>query len=181
MRSHKPREPRIDDTPIEPAPVAPAFAGKWALVYTEPRKEAVAVADLMASGWPAFSPMQTIWVTRAHIKRRTHAALFPRYAFVGIADHATQSIKSCKGVAALLPMPVAPSVVYALSARQANGEFDYAKPEIDPASLYHVGQTVTILGKPARIVSVGKRIKALMSILGGETTVEVGLDALGAG
>lgn len=79
------REPKLDDSPIDPAPVAPDFAGTWALVYTEPRREEMAVQDLIANGWPAWCPMMTVWVTsKAMVKARAHRPLFPRYIFVGL-------------------------------------------------------------------------------------------------
>lgn len=214
------REARVDDSPIDPAPVAPPFAGTWALVYTEPRREEVAVADLTANGWPAWCPMLTTWITAAHVKRRAHRPLFPRYIFVGIDTSAKAvlserrivarrisdeglgayeikdlgpvgraSIEGCKGVAGLIgaeePMPVPPRVIYGLSERQANGEFDHTRTPVDAAAMFSVGETIRISRGPleghcAQIATIfhDGRVRLLMMMLNGEITAETGIESI---
>lgn len=184
------REPRVDDSPIDPALPAPEFAGQWALVYTEPRREALAVTSMQENGWPAFCPMESTWVTRAHVKRRTHQALFPRYVFVGLSDAGTVSIKKCKGVAGLIgaeyPVAVNPNVIYGLSDRQTQGEFDRTKPKADLTALYSIGQDIQIMhgpmeGHQAKVTAMWPdgRVRLLMMMLGGEVPIEMGLDQIG--
>ena len=181
------REPRVDDSPIPPSPVAPQFAGTWALAYTEPRREALAVESLQEAGWLAYCPMETVWVTRAHIKRRSHQALFPRYVFVGLTETGNSAIRSCKGVAGLIgsdcPMAVPPRVIYGLSDRQASGEFDRTRTIDDLAARYSIGQVIRLShgamdGHTGAITAIfpDGRVRLLMSMLGGEIPVEIGLD-----
>ncbi len=185
------REPKLDDSPIDPAPLAPDFSGTWALVYTAPRKEAQAVADLIANGWPAWCPMMTVWITTRHVKRREHRPLFPRYAFVALAEHGRTPIRECKGVAGLIgqdePFPVPLRVIEGLSRRQEAGEFDQTVAIPDRAAMFRIGEQIRMSRGPmegldGRIVSIGPdgRIRLLMMMLGGEIAVEAGVEQIAA-
>jgi transcriptional antiterminator RfaH len=91
---------------------------RWYVVYTQPRQEARAEANLRRQSFEAWSP--SVRRVRRHARRAESvlAPLFPRYLFVRLdqASHTGRSINGTFGVAHLLcngdtPLPVPAGLV----------------------------------------------------------------------
>ena len=74
---------------------------QWYLIYTKPRKEQIALQNLIAQGYEAQLPMFKLEKIVRNKKSLEEEPLFPRYLFIRLDEQASQSwspIRSTIGV-----------------------------------------------------------------------------------
>ena len=100
--SYKNRAVKVVLDPPKPAALAEVFtgpdgkAGRWTVMRTGPKQEAVAVDALKEDGYAAFCPVITKWKRVGQTLSIRHEPLFPRYVFVGIKPGARRSLNACR-------------------------------------------------------------------------------------
>jgi len=154
---------------------------RWYVAATAPRRERVALDNLVQQGFRGFLP--TLMETRRHARQFRTAAvpLFPRYIFVVLDRERPgwRRINGTRGVERLIsdrdgPVAVAPGVVEALVAAT------------DSRGVVHFGGANLVVGDSVRVVAgpfagaLGvlqrldgpARAQVLLSLLGGAVKVE---------
>ena len=167
-------------------PIGPEESERWFCVYTQPKREFVALKNLEAQSYCCFLPAFLKTVRHARRTRKARIALFPRYLFVQIdvAEQAWTPIRSTVGVTDLVlrndrPQPVPDGIVTTLRAAvNVDGHVDF-RDEIE------VGQNVRLLSGPffnlvGRLQHMDDRgrAKVLLDILGGQRLVHAEKTAL---
>lgn len=154
---------------------------RWHVIYTLPRMEAAAHAQLERQGFEAFFPR--IWETRRHARRTetVRAFLFPRYGFVRFDPERDRwrSINGTIGVAGLVmahdrPQPVPRGIVETMVASTAADGitvFDYGLKEGDPVRLVS-GPFSGELGILERLDN-GGRVALLLSFMNGSVRLKI--------
>ena len=80
---------------------------QWYLIYTKPKKEQVALQNLVAQGYEAQLPMFKSEKIIRHKKSVEEEPLFPRYCFIRLDEQGSQSwspIRSTIGVSHMVKM-----------------------------------------------------------------------------
>ncbi len=163
----------------------PAIAGKrWYLVYSKPRQEEIAKANLQRQGFVCYLPMAR--QPRRRMGRRITCIepLFPRYLFIAL-DTVTDNwapIRSTIGVSSLVrfgsePAVVPTELVEALAAREDEsgvqqlplGEFEKGD-RVRVADGPMAGYEGLFLAKTSR-----ERVTILLDIVGKTTRVSTSL------
>ena len=160
---------------------------RWYVAQSAPRKEGVAIQNLLRQGFRACCPRVTR--TRRHARRfyTAQEPLFPGYVFVGIdvSDQPWRSVNGTLGVTRLLtdgkgPVPLQDGLVdqMLVMAREA-GDEAAAQPALEP------GQDVRFRSGPfaefvGRVLSLkaGQRVEVLLRLMNREVVVGAGLDDL---
>ena len=157
---------------------------KWYVMYTKPRQEAVALANLLRQNYTVFYPQARVLKRRAGKSSNTVVeSLFPRYMFVnlevGVDDFS--KLRSTKGCVDLVKFGGTPSTVPA-------GLIDLIQSQIDSDCVIDLSALHSLpLGSPVRIAEgpfeglMGtiaaqkgeERVIVLLSILGAERSVEL--------
>ncbi len=156
----------------------------WFAVYSKPRQEAVALAQLENQGFECFLPMAKNPYQRAKSQRRKPAEpLFPRYLFLHAIPEVQNlaTVRSTRGVVslvrsgtALVTMPA--RIIQALKARRDPATGLIA---LDAAPLAPGDKVQVFDGPLAGAEGIlqercgATRSLLLMNILGRETTLEV--------
>jgi len=163
-------------------------AGKsWYLVYTKPRQEEVALANLERQGYTTYLP-------RVRHKRRRKGRptaviepLFPRYLFIHLDTHTDNwaPIRSTLGVASLVrfgqkPAPIPESLISFLRSRESrDGLHEWAEPE------YRAGDRVRVADGPMEgyegillARTSRERVVVLLDILGKQVRAQLELGRL---
>lgn len=168
---------------MNPAPAsAEASALPWYLVYTKPRQEHVAVANLQQQGFDTYLPLCKMFKRSAEAAQAVLEPMFPRYLFFRPA-RASQSIaaaRSTRGVMSLVRFGHEPATladdtlgcIRALEARQAQ----VGLAEISP---FQPGQVVrlrdpALCGLEGLVKAVSsRRVAVLLELLGRPMLVQV--------
>jgi len=169
-------------------PCGSRYEPRWFVVQTNSRAEYRALIDLAGMGFRAFLPMFVKYSRpkkRGEPERSEIQPLFPRYMFVSFDPQADQwrRIFGARGVHRLFttmgekPVPVRRGVVEGLQAqgRAGDGVIDdraEAFPAIEAGSLYRVMDGPFAGHQGVCALSEGKRVRLLLSLLGGEREVE---------
>lgn len=168
-------------------PVTTQTAKSWYLVYTKPRQEGVALANLARQGYAVYLPRCRRLRKREGRSTPVIEPLFPRYLFIQLDTHTDNwgPIRSTLGVAALVrfgqnPAPVPESLVEFLRTREdAEGLHPWAEPE------YRTGDRVRVTEGPlggyegillAR--SGRERVLVLLDILGKQVRTRLNREQL---
>jgi transcriptional antiterminator RfaH len=162
-QTHRVRASRIDETL------------SWYAVYTQPKAELKAAADIRAAGVAVFTPL--VWAESYRTRQCYMAPLFPRYLFVGMGPPAFREVLEARGVVDLLgmngaPLPVPVDFLTRL-VRIQNGE-ETLPEDIEIASDWQLkpGDMVKIIegpltGHSARIdLSQGETAKLVVNLFG---------------
>ncbi len=166
-------------------PCAPSV---WAVVNTQPSREALALQHLRRQDFEAYCPMISKRLKLAHRYTEVARPLFPSYLFVRLATDRNQwrPVLSTIGVRALIRFGdqlglVDDGFVDALKQRERDGLI------ARPAKPFEVGQQVRMSSGPfdgliATIVSIGEkdRLVVLMELLSRKVQVKVGTGQLSA-
>lgn len=154
----------------------------WYLVYTKPRQEELALANLIRQGYQAYLPRLRHW--RKHRGKRVEAIepLFPRYLFI-LLDNQLDNwspIRSTLGVASLVrfgadPARVPDAFVAHLQEREStDGLHEWAEPELV------AGDTVRVAEGPFQgyegvvLAPTGQeRVILLLNLVGREVRTQV--------
>ncbi len=189
---------RYDRSAIAPAPLAQnRNVEKWIVVYTAPNSEDEATRELRMAGYQVYCPRMTKWGRVGRWMKRKHAALFPRYLFVGVTGSESKGVTSCRGVSASLTdasgwRSVPWHVVAEISDRQANGLFDETRnlsPDGSPvaSALYKPGDFVRFKSGPftdliGTVIKAGddERVSVLMAILNSHCEAKATVDMVEA-
>lgn len=162
-------------------------AKAWYLVYTKPRQEGVAQANLERQGYAVYLPRVRQLRRRLGRAVENIEPLFPRYLFIQLSTHTDNwaPIRSTLGVSSLVrfgPLPeiVPTDLIAALRARETE---DGLQPLEDRG--FEAGQAVRIESGPLEgyegifLVKSGRdRVMVLLDILGKRTRVTVNRDDL---
>lgn len=162
----------------------------WYAVYTRPKSEARALANLLHQGYQAYLPCCRVWVSHARRRQMVRRPLFPRYLFVGL-DRAMmpwRPIGSTFGVAGLVqaggePAAVPEEIIGALRHREASGAFDRLSPcqSLRPGDLVRVteGAFADMVGWLVELREQD-RVVVLLDLLGRAVRAQVGTGAVEA-
>ncbi len=160
-------------------------AKSWYLVYTKPRQEALAQANLVRQGYGVYLPKVRLMRRRRGRQEAVVEPLFPRYLFIHLDTQNDNwgPIRSTFGVASLVrfgaePAQVPDALVAQLKAQEGQeGLHEWAEPKIK------VGDRVRVAEGPLKgvegilLANSGKeRVMLLLNMLGKEvrTHLEVG-------
>jgi transcriptional antiterminator RfaH len=162
-QTHRVRASRIDESLA------------WYAVYTQPKAELKAKADIEAAGVAVFTPL--LWQESYRTRQCYMAPLFPRYLFVGMGPPAFREVLEARGVVDLLgmngaPLPV-PVPFLTRLVRIQNGE-EMLPEDIEIASDWQLqpGDMVKIIegplaGHSARVdLSQGAMAKLVVNLFG---------------
>lgn len=160
----------------------PGSARAWYLVYTKPRQEEVALANLVRQGYGAYLPRARQARRRQGRRLEVVEPLFPRYLFIYL-DAGTDNwgpIRSTVGVASLVrfgqePARVPQALVEFLKEREgAEGLHEWATPELQAGDRVRVAEGVfqgyegILLARSSR-----ERVLVLLDILGKQVRANV--------
>ena len=156
--------------------------GRWYLVYTKPRQEAVAHANLEQQGFEAYLPLFKKFKKTEQGPVALFEPMFPRYVLFRPmrAEQSISVVRSTKGVATLVRFGFEPALLHddlVRQIRQMEQERDQAT--LQELSQLKVGQAVrlkhTALGAIEGLVQnvSSKRVAVLLEILGRPTVVQV--------
>jgi transcriptional antiterminator RfaH len=172
-----------------PSQLALSHSERWYVAATAPRKERIALDNLVHQGFRGFLP--TLIETRRHARqfRTATAPLFPRYVFVVLDRERPgwRRVNGTRGVERLIadrdgPVAVAPGVVEALAAASdARGvvRFGGAGLAIGDAVRVVAGPFAGALGVLARLDGPA-RAQVLLTLLGGTVKVAAAREWLAA-
>lgn len=157
----------------------------WYLVYTKPRQEWIAQANLERQGYPVYLPRIKQRRRRAGRPTDVIEPLFPRYLFIQLSQQTDNwgPIRSTLGVASLVRFGLEPATVpEALIAALRMRDDETGMQALDLPHL-HVGQGVRIQAGPMQgfegIFLARKsrdRVTLLLNVLGQQVRVSVGQD-----
>ena len=161
------------------------FGKRWCLVYTKPRQEDIAVANLRRQNYEIYIPQIRVSRIRRGSRLRAIEPLFPRYLFIHLDSQFDNwaPIRSTLGVTALVRFGTEPAWVpdefidFLVSRQDADGLHEWAEP-------------VLVVGARARVVSgplmgyegvlVAKsgreRVVVLLDMVGGKVRASIGSD-----
>jgi transcriptional antiterminator RfaH len=104
---------------------------RWYVVYSRPRAEGTALANLARQGYRVYLPRYRTTIRHARRREPVSRPLFPRYLFAGfdLAAMRWRPILSTFGVSGIVragdePVPVPDPLVTALRLQEAAGLFD---------------------------------------------------------
>ena len=157
----------------------------WYVCMTKPRQEHVARRNLQDQGYEVFLPELRTWKQRAGAWQATDEVMFPRYAFVrpGRAGQAISPVRSTPGVSSLVRFGTVLGVM-ADDRLQALRHLVQLRASASPAQPFADGDAVVFARGPlqgvrALVSSVAaERVMVLMTLLGREQVVAVGVDDL---
>lgn len=154
----------------------------WYLVYTKPRHEELALANLMRQGYQAYLPRLRHWRKRRGKRVEVIEPLFPRYLFI-LLDNQLDNwspIRSTLGVTSLVrfgtdPARVPDAFVAHLQEREnAEGLHEWVEPALVP------GDTVRVAEGPFQgyegvvLAPTGQeRVILLLDLVGREVRTQV--------
>lgn len=154
----------------------------WYLVYTKPRQEKCALANLERQGYQCFLPTLPIERVRHGLLKIADEPLFPRYLFIRLGHGASAKswapIRSTKGVSRLVsfgaePALIADSLIEALRAQEI-----CTRASVEP--LFKQGERVRFLDGPFagiegvyQIPNGEQRVMVLIEIMSKQTTIRV--------
>jgi transcriptional antiterminator RfaH len=158
----------------------------WYVIHTQPKKENIAVLNLLNQGFTAFLPK--CHAVRHHARKKTVVMmpLFPRYLFIkpSLAQPRWSSINSTRGVSYILrqhnqePVPMPVGVVESLMAAQVS---DQVVP-LSSLALFKPGEKLQVLngafsGNVAiyEKMTTEDRVQILLDILGRDIRVSVSI------
>lgn len=168
----------------------PSSGPAWYLVYTKPRQEEVALANLVRQGYGAYLPRVRQARRRQGRRLEVVEPLFPRYLFIHL-DVGTDNwgpIRSTLGVASLVrfghePARVPDSLVAFLKEREsAGGLHEWAAPALGVGDRVRVAEGVfqgydgILLARSSR-----ERVLVLLDILGKQIRAQVSTSQLDRG
>lgn len=161
---------------------------KWYLVYSKPRQEPVAQANLVRQGYQTYLPL--VRTPRRRLGRRSIRIepMFPRYLFIRL-DKVTDNwapIRSTLGVSSLVrfgtePAPVPENLIEALQKRDdASGVQDIPLHEFEPGQPVRIeegpfaGYEGILLARTSR-----ERVVVLLDIVGKSARAKIEVSQLG--
>jgi transcriptional antiterminator RfaH len=159
----------------------------WYLIYTKPRQEEVALANLTRQGYGAYLPRLRQWRKRRGKRLRVVEPLFPRYLFILLDSHTDNwaPIRSTLGVMSLVrfgtePARVPDDLIAHLQSRQDNeGLHEWAEPKLAIGDRVRVaegplaGYEGVLLAKSGR-----ERVILLLDMLGSQVRAQLARDQL---
>lgn len=159
-----------------------ADKGDWYVVYTQPKREQVAVANLEQQGFEAYLPQYKTFKKSPAGLLAAFEPMFPRYVFFrpGRAGQSISGARSTRGVAFVLSFGFNPALLkpeQLLAIRACESERNRADlAEVSPfrpglqVRLRHCG----LQGLEGLVQSVSaKRVTLLLELLGRPTSVQV--------
>lgn len=157
----------------------------WHVVYTEPRGEVRAKADIQACGFPVFLPMEKRKVYKRGKRLMIEAPLFSRYLFARFDIEAEDwgKIQSAEGVVTLVlnnqvPVRVPDAAIDKLRLAESMGLLDRtAAPKVGMTVLATEGPFVDFIGKIMR-ARTGDRADVLFKLFGAERVVTMPMEKL---
>jgi transcriptional antiterminator RfaH len=159
----------------------------WYLVYTKPRQEEVALANLARQGYGVYLPR-----LRQSRKRRGKRVLvieplFPRYLFINLDSHTDNwiPIRSTLGVMSLVrfgtePARVPDDLVAHLKSQQDNdGLHDWAEPKLAVGDRARVAEGPLAGYEGVLLAKSGRgRVILLLDMLGHQVRAQIARDQL---
>ena len=154
---------------------------QWYLIYTKPRQEQVAVANLQQQAYAAFAPSLTVKKRTNQGWKWVNEPLFPNYVFIQLDDLTDdwRPIRSTRGVSGFvrfgsgLPVPINDQLMQPLLELdlQQVSEHLSAQPNVGDHIRVEMGETwVSALVTAEN----GKgRVEVLLTMLGQEQTLWV--------
>jgi transcriptional antiterminator RfaH len=154
----------------------------WYLVYTKPRSETLAAAQLARQGYDAYLPLYKTFKRGPGGMVAEHGPMFPRYVFFrpGSAGQSIAPVRSTVGVSNLVRFGVTPATVSSdlLDALRA---FEQQREQADPSTFspFQPGRRVLVCAGPLKglegLVSrtAGQRVTVLLDMLGQGTPVGI--------
>jgi len=157
---------------------------RWYVVHAQPRREALAEAQLAAQGFHAFLPREMKTVRHARKLRTVQAAVFPRYLFVvlDLDRDRWRSVNGTFGVTRLLmaedrPLAVPKGIVETLIGSTDDKGIVHFEQSLRPGQAIRLiaGPFAEALGVLTRLDGAG-RVEVLMKILNGEVRLNLSRD-----
>ncbi|MGH8857619.1 MAG: transcription termination/antitermination protein NusG [Polaromonas sp.] len=163
-------------------PEADGGKGDWYVVYTQPKREQVALCNLEQQGFEAYLPQYKTFKKSPAGLLAAFEPMFPRYVFFrpGNAGQSISGARSTRGVSFVLSFGVNPALLKAeqlLAIRHCESERKLA--DLSEVSPFQPGLQVRLRdcglrGLEGLVKSVSaKRVTLLLELLGRQTTVDV--------
>lgn len=164
------------------------FCPRWFVVEVLPQGERLAIQHLQRQGFRSFCPY--FRKVRRHARRveTILAPLFPRYVFVQFdvrrdqwrAINSTTGVRRLVAASPLRPQPMPEAAMRVIFDRCENGVVKSLVPEVVPGDVVRFvsGPFADQLATIDRL-DVKGRVRVLLDVLGGVTSVDVGLDCIG--
>ncbi len=156
--------------------------GDWYVVYTQPKREQVALCNLEQQGFEAYLPQYKTFKKSPVGVLAAFEPMFPRYVFFrpGHAGHSISGARSTRGVAFVLsfgfnPALLKPEQLLAIRACESErNRADLAEVSPFPPGLQVRLRHCSLQGLEGLVKSVSaKRVTLLLELLGRQTTVNV--------
>lgn len=159
---------------------------QWYLIYTKPRQELIAVANLQNQGYTAFAPQLSVKKRTNQGWKQVNEPLFPNYVFVQLDDVTDdwKPIRSTRGVSGFvrfgsgMPVPIRDELMqplFALDLMQV-GERLSAQPKVGDRVSLPIGDTWVSALVTAE--NAKGRVEVLLTLLGREQSLWVDVHCL---
>ena len=156
-------------------------ASPWYVAYTQPKRERVAVDNLIQQGFEAYLPLYRTFQKSERESLSSFVTMFPRYIFFkpGV-EQSISAARSTRGVAYVLSFGCKPAVLKD-EALEAIRDFERLRnlADVNQYSPINTGAKVRIAGEnlygiEGLVTSVSdKRVNILIEILGGYRKMSV--------
>lgn len=154
---------------------------QWYLIYTKPRQELIAVANLQNQAYTAFAPQLSVKKRTNQGWKQVNEPLFPNYVFIQLDDVTDdwKPIRSTRGVSGFVrfgsgvPVPIRDELMQpllTLDLMQASERLS-AQPKVGDRVIIPVGDTWVSALVTAE--NAKGRVEVLLNLLGQEQSLWV--------
>lgn len=154
---------------------------QWYLIYTKPRQELIAVANLQNQAYTAFAPQLSVKKRTNQGWKQVNEPLFPNYVFIQLDDVTDdwKPIRSTRGVSGFvrfgsgLPVPIRDELMQpllTLDLMQASERLS-ARPKVGDRVIVPIGDTWVSALVTAE--NAKGRVEVLLNLLGQEQSLWV--------
>lgn len=154
---------------------------QWYLIYTKPRQELIAVANLQNQAYTAFAPQLSVKKRTNQGWKQVNESLFPNYVFIQLDDVTDdwKPIRSTRGVSGFVrfgsgvPVPIRDELMqplFTFDLIQASDRLS-AQPKVGDRVIVPIGDTWVSALVTAE--NAKGRVEVLLNLLGQEQSLWV--------
>jgi len=154
---------------------------QWYLIYTKPRQELIAVANLQNQAYTAFAPQLSVKKRTNQGWKQVNEPLFPNYVFIQLDDVTDdwKPIRSTRGVSGFVrfgsgvPVPIRDELMqplFTFDLMQASDRLS-AQPKVGDRVIVPIGDTWVSALVTAE--NAKGRVEVLLNLLGQEQSLWV--------